>query len=201
MSRGRGAKWGDCSVYDCITDISSLQDSELIALSRAKCEYSASAAFTELWQRHYRLAVSLLRPLVQSDAEDIASEAFATVWTQLRDGGGPEAHFKAYVVCVAKRLAYRQYRKNRVFTAGISDEDLATGATHDPTLGVEARDQIAAAFNAIPERWVEVLWMQAVEGKTRPELCQALGLSPNATSALTRRARNGFRRAFELAEA
>ncbi|MGC3953779.1 MAG: sigma-70 family RNA polymerase sigma factor [Propionicimonas sp.] len=186
---------------ECGNDLGALDDTDLLKAARGNGEGPASAAFGELWRRHHGLAVALLRPLAHGDAEDVVSEAFAAVWTQLRSGGGPETHFKAYLVCVAKRLAYRLHTRNRLVTTEISEEDLATSSSHDPTLRIETRAQIATAFRAMPERWVEVLWLQAVEQKTRPELCRSLGLSPNATSALTRRARNGFRQAFELAEA
>jgi len=165
------------------------------------CRAGEAAAFGELWRRHYGLTVALIRPIVQGDAEDVASEAFTAVWLQLRAGNGPETHFKAYVVCAAKRRAYRQSQQQRRVVSGITEEHLATASSRDPMLEVETWDQIAVALRMLPVRWAELLWLLGSEEMTRPELYRFLGLNPAAVSALTYRARNGFRKALELTSA
>lgn len=172
------------------------EDAELVVQARA----GNAAAFGELWRRHYPLTVAVLRPLVHGDAEDVASEAFAKVWVQLRKGEGPETHFKAYVICAAKRLAYRVSSRKQRYAAEFAEEHLAAAHAADPYEEVEVRERLSAAFTSIPERWAQLLWLLAIEQRTRSEVREMLGLSPQALSSATYRARSRFREAYAPAE-
>lgn len=75
--------------------ISVASDAELIDQVR----HGDDSSFTELYLRHKdsaeRLARSLARP---SEVDDLVSEAFVSVLAQLRDGGGPDDSFRAYLL-------------------------------------------------------------------------------------------------------
>jgi hypothetical protein len=55
---------------------------------------------------------------------------------------------------------------------------------------------ITRAFSSLPERWRVVLWRVEVEGERPATVAPHFGLSPNAMSALARRAREGLRAAY-----
>lgn len=182
---------------DCSRDPRALEDVELVELARR----GDPAAFGELWRRHHGLAVALLRPLVEADAEDVASEAFTQVWAQMRKGGGPDSHFKAYLVCTAKRLAYRVQRERERRALELADEHLiaAEAEADDPFESIEIRERVIAAFESIPERWARLLWLSAYEDRSRAELREMLDLTPKALSSITYRARTRFREVYEPA--
>jgi hypothetical protein len=58
------------------------------------------------------------------------------------------------------------------------------------------RNLIRRAFTSLPERWRKVLWKMEVEGQRPAAVATNFGLSPNATAALARRARQGLRAAY-----
>ncbi len=178
-------------------DISTLEEVTLLGLARA----GSSRAFGELWQRHQRSVIASLRPLCRSEVEDIASESFTIVWSQMKCGGGPRTHFRAYVLTVAKRLSYRTYRERSQFVPACDMDIFPLTGTEEQWQRIETINHILAALNKIPARWSEVLWLHSVEGRTRAELCEKFGLSPNSVSALTRRARIGFKKAYQDATA
>ena len=68
----------------------------------------------------------------------------------------------------------------------------------DPERYVEA-DTVARAFASLSPRWQQTLWLTEVEQRSAAEVAAHLHLAPNATAALTRRAREAFATAY-LAE-
>lgn len=55
---------------------------------------------------------------------------------------------------------------------------------------------VAEAFETLPQRWRSVLWMIDVEGRRTSDVAHRLGLSPNGTAALTKRARAALGQAW-----
>jgi hypothetical protein len=55
---------------------------------------------------------------------------------------------------------------------------------------------ITRAFTSLPQRWRAVLWRVEVEGERPAVVARHFGLSPNATAALARRARQGLQAAY-----
>ena len=68
----------------------------------------------------------------------------------------------------------------------------------DPERYVEA-DTVARAFASLSPRWQQTLWLTEVEQRSPAEVAAHLHLAPNATAALTHRAREAFATAY-LAE-
>ena len=68
----------------------------------------------------------------------------------------------------------------------------------DPERYIEA-DTVARAFASLAPRWQQTLWLTEVEQRSTVEVGQQLRLAPNATAALTHRAREAFATAY-LAE-
>ncbi|MGO4256449.1 sigma-70 family RNA polymerase sigma factor [Marmoricola sp. RAF53] len=175
----------------------STSDRDLIARVRARDD----AAYEELFLRHRGAALRLARRLTDHErAEDLCSEAFARILALLRRGQGPELSFRAYLLTTVRTLhlnALRNARHERT----LPDSDLVLLST-PVSEGSEARfdaQAIARAFQRLPERWRQALWLTAVEGLSHEDVGRELGIDPNAVSSLTFRARAGLRQAY-LAE-
>lgn len=151
-------------------------------------------AYEELWRRHIGAALRQARRLTPHQPEDLAAEAFTTVFHQITvAGGGPDQNFRAYLFTVMRNLAIRWNRENRLI--------LPLGESHDPVvddgadrvIGDEDARIVLHAFRTLPARWQQVLWLAEVEEEPRPAIAARLTMSPNSVSALLRRARHGLR--------
>ncbi|HEY7595721.1 MAG TPA: sigma-70 family RNA polymerase sigma factor [Actinophytocola sp.] len=155
------------------------------------------AAFGELFSRHstavYRLALGLVTD--RAEAEDLTAEAFFRVLQAIRRGSGPVDNVRGYLLIVARRVAWEWSLRRDV---PVSDEELTHRAASDPDTSGQftERSLIRRAFTSLPERWRNVLWKMEVEGERPAAVATNFGLSPNATAALARRARQGLRAAY-----
>lgn len=173
-------------------ELGELADEALIAASREGNE----RAFAELWRRHSGAALTVARRLAFSDAEDVVSEAFETVWEQLGRGIGPRQYFRAYVFTVVRNIAARQYRLRQRTVTGVEIEGAPVPGGDEIIALTENVHEVLEAFQTLPERWQLALWWLEVEGVSRGEVAQRFDLSPNAVSVLLRRAREGLRVAW-----
>ncbi|WP_165375463.1 sigma-70 family RNA polymerase sigma factor [Sanguibacter massiliensis] len=173
-------------------------DAELITAVRR----GDTAAFGVLFARHSAAATAVARRyLPESDADDAVAGAFEKVLGVLNAGKGPDVAFRAYLFTVVRRGAVEMLERGR--RAAPTDDDRvfesAVGplaSSEDPALkGFEDRT-VARAFQALPERWRSVLWYTDIEGVSPAEVAPALGMTPNAVSALAYRAREGLRQAY-----
>ncbi|GAB3913904.1 hypothetical protein GCM10029964_124280 [Kibdelosporangium lantanae] len=172
----------------------SSQDRELLVALRA----GEDAAFGELFSRHADAVRRLARSLAtdRADAEDLTAEAFFRVLQAIRRGSGPNDNVRSYLLIVTRRVAWEWRERRR--DVPVSDEVLSHRAGQNPDTSGQTheRNLIARAFTSLPERWRSVLWEVEVEGERPAEVGPRLGLSPNATAALARRARRGLRAAY-----
>jgi RNA polymerase sigma factor (sigma-70 family) len=156
------------------------------------------AAFGELFSRHsaavFRLALGLVSD--RSEADDLTAEAFFRVLQAIRRGAGPVDNVRGYLLIVARRVAWEWSVRRR--DVPVSDEELTNRAPSeaDRTGQFTERNLIRRAFTSLPERWRNVLWKMEVEGERPAAVATNFGLSPNATAALARRARQGLRAAY-----
>lgn len=175
-------------------DDSTSEDRALLARLRA----GEDAAFGELFSRHsaavYRLGLGLVND--RAEAEDLTAEAFFRVLQAIRRGSGPVDNVRGYLLIVARRVAWEWSLRRR--DVPVTDEELTHRAPSDPdTSGAfTERNLIRRAFISLPERWRRVLWKMEVEGERPAAVATNFGLSPNATAALARRARQGLRAAY-----
>lgn len=155
-------------------------------------------AFVELFQCHAtavrRMALGLTSDV--SEADDITAETFFRVLQALRRGNGPRTSLRAYLMTVARRVSWEWHRTHR--DVPIPDDQLTVhaGSGADAQARTAEVALLTRAFAALPERWRTVLWQTEVEGEQPAVLGPNLGLSPNATAALARRARIGLRAAY-----
>ncbi|MBB4906801.1 sigma-70 family RNA polymerase sigma factor [Actinophytocola algeriensis] len=156
------------------------------------------AAFGELFSRHsaavFRLALGLVND--RAEADDLTAEAFFRVLQAIRRGAGPVDNVRGYLLIVARRVAWEWSLRRKEMP--VSDEELTHRAPANPDTSGQftERNLIRRAFTSLPERWRRVLWKMEVEGERPAAVATNFGLSPNATAALARRARQGLRAAY-----
>ncbi|MFC0626824.1 sigma-70 family RNA polymerase sigma factor [Kribbella deserti] len=170
-------------------------DAEFIARVRA----GDLEAFGELFARHHLAAERMARQLVPAaDADDLASDAFAKVLDALRNGGGPDISFRAYLLTTVRRVHVDRIRAGKKVqsTDEIESFERTPESFDDPTVTGFESGAAAKAFASLPERWQAVLWHTEVEGEKPATVAPLLGLTPNGVSALAYRAREGLRQAY-----
>ncbi len=170
--------------------VSDVSDAELLQQLRA----GDVEAYTELWRRHVRAALRLANRMAPGHADDLVSEAFTAVFHQIVNANnGPESAFRAYLFTTIRNTA-RKWQSAQHFVD--TESDLDEVVDEDGLLHVSDREESAnllAAFESLPERWQQVLWLAEVEDVGREQIAAKLQLKPNAVSALLKRARAGLR--------
>lgn len=178
----------------CPADWAGEDDLELLRLVRA----GHDAAFAELFSRHAAAVrgFALRCAADVAEAEDMAAEAFFRVLQAVRRGSGPDGNVRAYLITVVRRLAAEWGTRRR--DVPVADEDLSRQLDAGRVEAVATADLqlITRAFSSLPQRWRAVLWRVEVQGERPAVVARHFGLSPNATAALARRARQGLRAAY-----
>jgi RNA polymerase sigma factor (sigma-70 family) len=156
-------------------------------------------AYGELFGRHHHAAERMARQLVPpNDADDLAGDAFAKVLDALRNGGGPDISFRAYLLTTVRRVHVDRIRSGKRVhsTDDIASYEREPETFDDPSVAGFESGAAAKAFASLPERWQAVLWHTEVEGEKPAAIAPLLGLSANSVSALAYRAREGLRQAY-----
>lgn len=167
-------------------------DEDLVAAARA----GDDAAYAALWERHVASARSAARAVSPNvDADDLVSEAFTSILSTIRRGGGPQDGFRPYLFATIRNVAASWGRRTAETPLDDLDERSADSAAEFAEL-VADRSVLAQAFRELPARWRTLLWYLEVEGMKPREVAPLLGLSANAVSALAYRAREGFKQAW-----
>lgn len=137
------------------------------------------------------------RAMTHLDADDIVAEAFERILKLVLDGRGPTGAFRPYLYTTIRHVAASQGRAKRELAVDDLESLLEPGeAEDDHAISALDRSLTASAFRSLPERWQTVLWYTEVEGLDPHEAAPLLGLSANATAALSFRAREGLRIAW-----
>jgi DNA-directed RNA polymerase specialized sigma24 family protein len=177
-------------------------DADLIASVRA----GNVCAYDTLFKRHRASANNLARQLAPGSRvaqDDLVAEASTQVLEVLLAGNGPASTFRAYLLTTLRHIAYDRSRRIRrlEFVGDISSTvDMRPGAMRlmlgDPAAAMCVCTLILRAFAQLPRRWRWILWHTEVEGYSTSEIAPILNLTPNGTSALAHRAREGRKRAY-----
>jgi RNA polymerase sigma factor (sigma-70 family) len=175
------------------TGFGELSDAELVRATRQ----GSRRAYAALWKRHSVAALKYAKTLSVSDADDVVSEAFLKVYAAIKAGRGPEEDFRFYIRSAVRNTYVSMVRASRSAPVGEAIEDVV-GDGGAELASVRSFDDSATvrAFLSLPARWQEVLWYTEVEGLSRERTAAALGMNPNAVSALSFRAREALRTAW-----
>ncbi len=164
-------------------------------------------AFKTLFDRHYRLAYSVIyRHLgVQSAAEDLVQEAFLRVYRNAAKWE-PSAKFSTWFYTIVSNLCLNFKRdrardKLRLLSGGPDDEgnplEQLAGATDPPSEDGDERQRksrlIAEAMESLPENQRMALILSKYENKSYEEIAKVLDTTVAAVKSMTARARVALR--------
>ncbi len=169
---------------------------DALLLERARA--GDSDAFGELYRREVEPARRLARVLVgDNGADELVSESFAKVLTQLQAGRGPTDDFRAYLQ-VTVRNGFRDSLRAAKESPS-SDQPWLLDDVLPPVEEIVEhldRDVAVTALATLPKSWQQVLWHLEVEGRKPAEVADILAMDAGAVSSLAYRAREGLKRAY-----
>ncbi|MBI2805624.1 MAG: sigma-70 family RNA polymerase sigma factor [Planctomycetes bacterium] len=167
------------------------EESDFHLLARFSAERD-EAAFAALVHRHGGMVFAVCQSVLgrQHDAEDVFQATFLVLARQGHTIRKQEAvaswlHRVAYRLALKARLQARrrQARENAVAIA-----DSATSAIDVNTR--EMREVVHEELNRLPEKYRTAILLCYLEGRTRDEAAQRLGVSPGAFKKCLERGRN-----------
>jgi RNA polymerase sigma factor (sigma-70 family) len=161
------------------------------------CREGRAGAVLELYRIHWEPALAYAQKLSRSihDAEDIAATAFLKSLSAMRRGKGPVGPVRPYLLRAVRSAALDRHSSAEHPSERITElaDDRNPGLDHT---GQQEHDFVAEAFATLPLRWQRALWYVEIEGLKPREAAPLLDITPNALSALLKRARNGLREAY-----
>ncbi|MFC4222562.1 sigma-70 family RNA polymerase sigma factor [Lysinibacter cavernae] len=171
-------------------------DAELLSAVRS----GDAAAFGAIYERHNQ-SVTLTARKYERDpnrADDLVSEAFARLLRLLQEGKGPTETVRQYLYVIVRNLANDHVVDIRSSDAFDELEDTMADASTTDVAQLEVLNQtiVTNAFNSLPDRWQNILWMVDVEGMKPAAAAQHFGMTANSCSALLHRARGALAEAY-----
>ena len=145
-------------------------------------------AFDEYHQAVYSFAYRLT--LREDVAEDITQECFLALIRAPQRFDEARGAMKTYLFSIARNLALKQYRDNRLESPA---EDQPVAAT-DPRTTMDISSAVAEAVAALPLLQQEALILFEYEGVTLEEIAGIVGADVGTVKSRLHRARNGLRR-------
>ncbi|WP_017933665.1 RNA polymerase sigma factor [Nocardioides sp. Iso805N] len=183
-----------------MTPLAALADAELVETIRAGRDEDGGAT-GELYRRHAPMALRLAHRLRGADGsgEDLVSEAFLRSWQRVVAGHRIES-FKSYLMRAVHNLHIDRLRRDRnlvhLETLGEHELDLTADSPADELDRIEQADEVRSAMAMVNPRYRCALWLSAVEGRSVPEVAEALDASRSTTAVVLFRARNALRAAY-----
>lgn len=144
-----------------------------------------SARLTSLFHQHYRATWRLLRRLglTSAEADDAAQEVFVIVARKL-GSIAPESE-RAFVLATAQRLA-ANVRRSRQPLEPMEQVTHLAGASVEPD-DAELTRWLDEALNGLDEATRDAVVLCELEGCTRDEAAQVLGIPPGTVASRLRR--------------
>jgi RNA polymerase sigma-70 factor (ECF subfamily) len=171
-------------------------DAELLGHLDASTEDEVFAVLVTRYQeRVFRLALSLLGPGGELEAEDVAQEVFLQVHRKLHTFRS-ESRFSTWLYRIAYRKAVDASRRARHRHPHVGDDALAGEADPQPgadglerTLAAERRAALARALATLPARHRSAVYLHYWLGLSVEEIARLLDASPNTVKSYLHRAR------------
>ncbi|MEM6489490.1 MAG: sigma-70 family RNA polymerase sigma factor [Pseudomonadota bacterium] len=146
-------------------------------------------------------ALALRQLRSAAEADDVAQDAFAAVWTRADRFDPARGTFRAWLYrIVANRCLDRQRWRVRWRMSGDEALESRASAEAGPARQTAGRDALAragAAIRGLPKRQRLALLLSVVSGLSTAEIAEALGSSPQAAEQVLVRARRSLRRQAE----
>ncbi len=170
-------------------------DEELLARTRS----GDRSAYAELWQRHVQAALTFARQLTHRvDPEDLVAEAYTQVLAAMARGNGPESSFRSYLFASMRNISQNCARGGRLQPTDTLDEVVEREAQGPQDFEDHTLDRLVLrrAFQSLPMRMRELLWVIEVEGLKAHEVSDELKLTPNTVAVHTYRAKERLKQAW-----
>jgi RNA polymerase sigma-70 factor (family 1) len=139
-------------------------------------------AFEKLFERYHKKLYAYLMRLLDSkeDAEEIVQESFIKIWEK-REEFIEGYSFDAFLFTIAKNT-FLNFTREKVNRRVFEDHfqlinEVASGKTDDYVIFKETREIIRLIIEGMPPRRREVFMMRKVEGLSRKEISEKLGIS------------------------
>jgi len=155
-------------------------------------------AFEALVDRHQQWLVRLLTHLLgnQSDAEDVAQDAFVRAFLAIEDCGDG-ARFRGWLRVIARRLAFN-YRRDARARARYEEQSggpmLPAGEMMSGQLG--ERDLLRRVLDELAYPYREIMVLRFVEELPLREIADLLEIGESAAKMRLTRARAEFQREY-----
>lgn len=139
-------------------------------------------AFKLLFERYHKRLYSFLFRLLKSreDAEEIVQETFLKIW-ESREGYWEDYPFESLLFRIARNSSLNYVRKKvnrKVFEDHIDFfTEVSEGQADQYVLFQETQSIIETILNGLPPKQKEIFLLQKVEGFTRQEIADKLGIS------------------------
>lgn len=173
----------------------------------------SSEIFAELYEKNVDVARRVARRVVGIDlAEDVVQESFASVFSALTRGLGPQLEgsdevaqddfdkrARGYVLSTVRRTGIRWVNRSRQSIAfGDDSPELPDGGKTPPEVAELSAESafIRDAFKSLKPRHRLVLWLVDVEELSGTQAAERLGLSVPGCASLLRRARLALSQAY-----
>ena len=165
-------------------------DARLVELAQAGCD----EAFEAIVDRYRAPLDRYARRLLRGDADDVVQQTFVSAWSAL-ERGGEVRELKPWLYTIARNAIFRAIKRDGEVHVEL-DESLDGGgcAAASVELKMHTRNTLAAVA-ALPDRQRDALIGTALEGRSRQDVAQDLGLTEGAVRQLLHRARGTLRAA------
>jgi len=174
-----------------------VEDSELVALAQG----GDSGAFATLVGRYEERLLRLVRGMVpESDTEDVTQEALLKAFRKVGSFDGRSSFYTwIYRITANTAMDWRKkerHRRHAPLPEGEEGEDLLAGTEPGPerrTGQRELGERIAAAIEALPPKYHQILVLREVEGLSYEQIAGTLEISKGTVESRLFRARERLR--------
>jgi RNA polymerase sigma-70 factor (ECF subfamily) len=151
------------------------------------------ASFAALWRDLNPALVRYLRVIAPHDADDLASETWATVSAALDRFTGDETAFRGWVFVTARRRAVDHFRRERRRPAMPVDPEqlrealVAVRTPSDDVLDALGTEEALAIVATLPPDQAEVVALRTIAGLDVDQVAEVIGKRPGAVRVLAHR--------------
>jgi RNA polymerase sigma-70 factor (ECF subfamily) len=163
---------------------------DVLAAARTGADWAIAVLYRDLNPAVLRFLQSQHRDA----AEDIASEVWLAVATNLASFEGDEGGFRSWVFTIARRRAIdhgRSRARRRTDVAGAETFDRLPAQEDTAAAGIEgmsAREAVARLTAGLPPDQTEVILLRVVAGFSVAEVAEIMDRSPGSVRVLQHRA-------------
>lgn len=139
-------------------------------------------AFKSLFEQHHKRLYSFLLKLLRSkeDAEEIVQDSFLKIWEN-RENYWEDYPFESLLFRIARNTSLNYIRK-KVNRKALEDHlnfftDVSESSADQYILFQETQGIIETILNGLPPKRKEIFLLQKIEGLSRQEIANKLGIS------------------------